>query len=89
MNTLQQKEFLRFIKLLSDNDVLKDVVLIGSWAEFLYKEAGILSSEYIPNIKTMDIDFLLKNLRKPTPPKNLTRREQEIPHLYRWRDELR
>lgn len=44
------------------------VILIGSWAEYVYKETGLLNN-FIPNIKTLDLDFLLKNLKKPTPPK--------------------
>lgn len=67
----QQTEFLRFIKLLDDNDLLQHVILIGSWAEFLYKEKGILPG-FEANIKTLDIDFLLKKLRKPNPPKNIS-----------------
>lgn len=68
--SIQQKEFIRFLKLLSDNDLLQHVVLIGSWAEFIYKETGILPG-FDANIRTLDIDFLLKNLRKPMPPKNM------------------
>lgn len=68
--SIQQKEFIRFIKLLSDNDCLQYVVLIGSWAEFLYRELGILEG-FEPNIKTLDIDFLLKNLHRPIPEKNI------------------
>lgn len=67
---IQHREFIKFTKLLYDNDCLPYVVLIGSWAEFLYRELGILQG-FEPNIKTMDIDFLLKNLRKPTPEKNI------------------
>ena len=66
----QQKEFVRFIKLLADNDCLQHVILVGSWAEFLYRELGVLEG-FEPNIKTLDIDFLLKNLRRPMPEKNL------------------
>lgn len=68
--SIQQKEFIRFIKLLADNDCLEYVILIGSWAEFLYRELGILQ-KFEPNIKTLDIDFLLKNLRRPIPEKNI------------------
>lgn len=69
--SIQQREFSRFVKLLYDNDCLKHVVLIGSWAEFVYQETGLLKG-FEPNIKTMDMDFLIKNLRKPLPEKNLT-----------------
>ena len=71
MNTSKQTEFLKFLKLLNDNDIIEDVMLVGSWAEFLYFKNGILPAENADEFKTLDIDFLLKNLRKPTPPKNL------------------
>jgi len=35
-------------------------------------------------IQGVIIDTLIKNVKR-----DLTRREQEIPHLYRWWDELR
>ena len=79
MNT-QQKEFIRFIKLLNDNDVLKDVIVIGSWAEFLYKECRLLPG-FEANIKTLDIDFLLKNLRRPNPPKNVATLAKESGYI--------
>ncbi|MGN0646455.1 MAG: GSU2403 family nucleotidyltransferase fold protein [Mogibacterium kristiansenii] len=68
--SIQQREFSRFIKLLSDNDCLEHVILIGSWAEFVYQETGLLK-DFDSNIKTMDMDFLIKNLRKPLPEKNI------------------
>lgn len=71
MNTSKQTEFLKFLKLLNDNDIIEDVILVGSWAEFLYFKNGILPAENADEFKTLDIDFLLENLRKPTPPKNL------------------
>ena len=66
----QRNEFVRFLKLLDDNGCLEHVVLVGSWAEFLYEECGLMQG-FRANIKTMDIDFLLKNQRLPNPPKNL------------------
>lgn len=71
MNNKQEVEFLRFTKLLSDNECLEHVILIGSWAEYIYKEAGLLK-DYEPNIVTRDIDFLVKNMHKPKIPKNIT-----------------
>ena len=53
---MQQKQFLKFIKLLSDNDLLKHVIVVGSWAEFVYKESGLLKG-FNPNIKSLDLDF--------------------------------
>ena len=76
----QQKEFLKFIKLLNDNDCLKHVILVGSWAEYVYKETGLIE-DYDPNIKTLDIDFLLKNLRRPSPPQNLSALAREAGYI--------
>ena len=77
---LQQKEFLRFIKLLSDNNVLKDVIVVGSWAEFVYAEAGILPG-FEANIRTLDIDFLLRNMRRPVPPKSIPSLAKEAGYI--------
>ena len=41
-------------------------MLIGSWAELLYERAGLIEG-FEPSIKTMDIDFLVRNMRRPVP----------------------
>jgi len=66
----QQKEALRLLKLLHDNDILNHVVLIGSWAEYVYAQAGVLPG-FTMTLRTIDIDFLVKNLRRPTEPISL------------------
>ncbi|MDO4939499.1 MAG: GSU2403 family nucleotidyltransferase fold protein [Lachnospiraceae bacterium] len=78
--SIQQKQFTKFIKLLSDNDCLQHVILVGSWAEFIYEQSGMLK-DFAPNIKTMDIDFLLINMRKPNPPTNVTALAKEAGYL--------
>ena len=78
--SIQQKEYIKFIKLLDDNDCLEHVILIGSWAEFLYRELGILDG-FEPNIKTLDIDFLLKNMRRPIPERNIIPLVKEAGYL--------
>ena len=60
----QETEFLKFIKLLYNNDCLSHVILVGSWAEFLYDKAKLLP-EFVANLRTLDVDFLVKNLHKP------------------------
>lgn len=66
----QQKEALHLLKLLHDNDVLKHVILIGSWAEYLYAQADVLPG-FTMTLRTIDIDFLVKNLRRPATPLSL------------------
>lgn len=63
----QQKEVLELLKLLHDNDILSHVVLIGSWAEYIYAQAGVLPG-YTMTLRTIDIDFLIKNQRRPIEP---------------------
>jgi hypothetical protein len=65
MNT-QERELVRFLRLLDGLGCLEHVMLIGSWAELLYERAGLLEG-FEPSIKTMDIDFLVRNMRRPVP----------------------
>lgn len=63
----QQKEVLHLLKVLHDNKVLDHVVLVGSWSEYVYAMSGILPG-FTANLRTVDMDFLVKNLRRPTAP---------------------
>ena len=65
MNT-QERELVRFLRLLDGLGCLQHAMLIGSWAELLYERAGLLEG-FEPSIKTMDIDFLVRNMRRPVP----------------------
>lgn len=66
----QQNAFERVLSLVDKANCGRHLVLIGSWAEFVYREAGVLPN-FDPRIKTLDIDFLVKNLRRPMPPASL------------------
>ena len=63
MNDIK-KIFWETIKILDKNMVLEHVVLIGSWAEYIYEKSGYLRN-FEANLKTKDIDFLIKNINKP------------------------
>lgn len=63
----QRRQLLKLLKVLSDNGFSEHLILIGSWAEYLYMVAGVLP-DYEAVIRTLDIDFLVKNLKKPDPP---------------------
>lgn len=63
MNNIR-KVFWEAIKVLNENKVLEHVVLIGSWAEYIYEKSGLLK-EFEANLKTRDIDFLIRNINKP------------------------
>ena len=69
MNT-QETKLLKLLKSFDDNGCSDHLILIGSWAEYLYCAAGILP-DYEAVIRTLDIDFLVKNLRRPVPSINI------------------
>lgn len=66
----QRKQLMKLLKVFDDNGFSEHLVLIGSWAEYMYMAAGILP-DYEAVIRTLDVDFLVKNLRKPNPPVNI------------------
>lgn len=66
----QKKQLLKLLKVFSDNGFSKHLILIESWAEYMYMAAGILP-DYEAVIRTLDVDFLVKNLRKPNPPMSI------------------
>ncbi len=66
----QQKEVLQLLKVLNDNNILKHVIVAGSWAEYIYAQAGVLPGFNL-NLRTIDMDFLVKNMRRPSEPVDL------------------
>ena len=68
--SMQRNEFVNCLRLLENAGCLEHVILVGSWAEYVFQETGLLE-RFEANIKTMDVDFLLKNQRLPRTPKNL------------------
>lgn len=71
MEEYRYRDFWEFIKLLSDNSLLGHVIVVGSWAEYIYAQAGILPG-FEANLRTLDIDFLVRNMRRPATPVSVT-----------------
>ena len=67
----QYRDFWRFINLLQTNDLLQYVVVVGSWAEYLYSQSGLLEG-FAANLRTLDIDFLIKNMRRTVTPVSIS-----------------
>ncbi len=59
----ESKFFFKILKALQKEDVLSDVILIGSWTHHFYR-IQFKDSTKIPEVRTLDIDFLV-----PNPPK--------------------
>ena len=68
--------FWKFIKFLDDEGFLKYVIVIGSWAEYIYQQADLLSG-YKANLRTLDVDFLVKNKLIPKEKMNLQKEAKE------------
>lgn len=66
MNKEQEQAFWDTIKVLHDLDILPHIMLIGSWAEYLF--SSLFETDFDPNIRTRDIDFFYRNLNMPNKP---------------------
>lgn len=66
----QYIEFWKFIGILHQADLLRHLILIGSWAEYIYAQSGILPG-YDANLRTLDVDFLIQNRNQPRQEKSI------------------
>ena len=71
MEGMNYQAFWKFIMLLHDNDLLQYVEVVGSWCEYLYAQSGYLPG-FTASLRTLDVDFLIKNLRRPIKKTNLS-----------------
>ena len=61
--TAQQLAFWDTISIFRNEGLLPYVMLIGSWAEYIFQHH--LATGYQANLKTRDVDFLYPNLNRP------------------------
>jgi len=59
----QEKEFWDILETFKTEGLLQHVMLIGSWAEYIYQNC--FESGFKANLRTTDVDFLYHNLRRP------------------------
>lgn len=64
MESSQKQTFWQTIALFHDVGVLEYIVVVGSWAEYLYQEAGLIPG-FRSSFRTQDFDVLLRNIRLP------------------------
>ena len=57
MLTDQQRAFAKVLDLVEEAGCMPHVVLVGSWAEYVYREAGLLAG-FEPNIRTTEEDSM-------------------------------
>jgi len=59
----QKTAFWDIIEVFNKEGLLPYIMIIGSWAEFIYQ--NYFSSDFIANLRTRDVDFMYYNLHKP------------------------
>ena len=59
MRKEQEEAFWLTIKAFKEIGLLQHVMLIGSWAEYLYPP--LFETDFMPNLKTRDVDFFWLN----------------------------
>jgi len=64
METRQEAAFWDTIKAFNELGILNHVMIIGSWAEYLFP--SLFKTSFIPNIRTRDVDFFYRNINIPT-----------------------
>lgn len=63
MDERQEKAFWEAIDVFELTGALPYVMVIGSWAEYLY--TNLFTDGYEPNVRTRDVDCFYPNIRKP------------------------
>lgn len=63
MNKQQEKAFWEVIKAFDELGLLEHIMVIGSWAEYLYPP--LFNTDFIPNVRTRDVDFFYRNINIP------------------------
>ena len=76
-----KNEFDRLIYCINKAGCSEYVMVIGSWAEYLYDINGLFDG-FTPVMKTQDVDILIKNLRLPEVRSNLISIAKENEFLY-------
>lgn len=74
-----EKEIKELLSTLHDSNLLSHLIIIGSWAEDFYKDIIV---DYIPNIRTLDIDFFYPRTNRPLNKVNLIQDLKRKGYIY-------
>ena len=66
--TENEKHLNEILKALEDSNILKDIILIGSWSLMFYCEIFL---NFKPTIRTVDVDFFVPDAKKIKDPEVL------------------
>jgi len=70
MDRLQENAFWETIKIFDNEGLLPYIMVIGSWAEYIY--SYYFKTDFKPNLRTRDVDFLYGNIHRPKNKINIT-----------------
>lgn len=76
----QENAFWQTIKVFKEIGLLQHVMIIGSWAEYFYP--SLFKTDFIPNLKTRDIDFFYRNINIPKEKIPIIEKLKEIGYVY-------
>lgn len=76
----EYSEFWECIDFLYQNDALDHIILIGSWAEYIYEKSAILK-DFTKPLRTLDIDLLIRNKNIPNKQLNLIQAAKSAGYL--------
>ena len=76
----QADGLVRFLRVMDEAGCLEHVVLVGSWAEYVWWHADLMEG-FRPNIRTLDIDLLVRNMHRPVPEAHLSAVAREHGYL--------
>ena len=63
MDKLQEQVFWETIDVFDKQGLLSYIMIIGSWAEYIY--SYYFKTDFSPNLRTRDLDFLYRNINRP------------------------
>lgn len=63
MDKKQENIFWETVDVFDKQGLLPYIMIIGSWAEYIY--TYYFKTDFVPNLKTRDLDFLYRNVGRP------------------------
>lgn len=80
MRKEQEEAFWQTIKAFDEIGLLHHVMIIGSWAEYLFPP--LFKTDFMPNLKTRDVDFFYRNINIPKEKINVVQKLKNIGYIY-------
>ena len=80
MTKEQEHAFWQTIQAFKEIGLLQHVMIIGSWAEYIFP--ALFNNDFVPNLRTRDIDFFYRNINLPNEKIPVVKKLKEIGYVY-------